>query len=171
MQALFSMLHFDLSVTSATPFWELVREAKCRTDQSLTEQQHLFCFDVEERLDARHCAPLCARTAVNGAQDINFSNVGRYLFSPNYGPLTLRRLYYAGGGWVPTFGGCMFAVSAVTHMSYSLVFQASERNAGTAKAFLDEAVRVTEAAHALPEAWTLADYLDNRSHSAAHSRL
>jgi hypothetical protein len=92
-------------------------------------------------------------------QDMNFSNVGRYFFSPTVGGVTIEKIYCVGGGWCPTFGGYIFLIPAVTSLNFSLVYEASDLNDSVAKEFLTLAADLTETAWSLPDSFSLADYL------------
>jgi hypothetical protein len=93
-------------------------------------------------------------------QDMNFSNVGRYFFSPTVGGVTIAKIYCVGGGWCPTFGGYIFLIPAITSLNFSLVYEASDLNDSVAKIFLTLAADLTETAWSLPDAFSLADYLN-----------
>jgi hypothetical protein len=93
-------------------------------------------------------------------QDMNFSNVGRYFFSPTVGKISIEKIYCVGGGWCPTFGSYIFLIPAVKALHFCLVYEASDFNDEVANRFLSLAADLTETVWSLPVGFTLAEYMN-----------
>jgi len=158
--AFIGMMAFNLTVTPTTTFWGLVETARRAIGEGLEEKQHLSYFEVGKRLDALGSIPGSSKEDTHGhAQDMNFSNVGKYLFPTTVGSVTVEKIYCVGGGWCPTFGSYIFLIPSVKELNFSLVYEAADFNDKIANDFLDLVVSLTENAPNVSESFVLADYI------------
>merc|ERR1712146_166259 len=140
------MMSFSLSLTGETRFWDFVAEVKAAMTEFLESKYHFYYFDVNERFDAA-CETMPAfqenlQKNDGLVQDMNFSSFGKYFFDPNYGRLTIDRMYATGAGWCPTF------VSAT-----------SDENSRVAADFFNKAVDIIEAAYRFDDSYRLLDWI------------
>jgi hypothetical protein len=162
--AFIGMMAFTLKVTPSTTFWGLVDSARRAISEGMEEKQHLSYFEVGKRLDSLESSPEPSNVDNHGhAQDMNFSNVGKYLFPTTVGSVSVEKIYCVGGGWCPTFGSYIFLIPSVKELNYSLVYEAADINDKIANDFLDLVVSLTENAHDVSESYVLADYISQQT--------
>jgi hypothetical protein len=94
------------------------------------EKQHFHYLEVNKRLDKMVEEKPLENRAWKGndghAQDMNFSNIDRYPFSPDYGAVIVEKIYCVGGGWCPTFGAYVFLITSVRYLNFLLCMRAMQ---------------------------------------------
>lgn len=162
--AFIGMMSFNLSLESSTKFWDFVQSMYHSIGDALDEKQHFHYLEVNKRLDKMiEEKPLGNRAWKSNdghAQDMNFSNVGRYPFSPDYGAVSVEKIYCVGGGWCPTFGAYVFLIPSVRCLNFSLVYESDAKlNDTIANEFFDSVCDLVESTPSVDESFTLGDYL------------
>lgn len=161
--AYIGMMSFNLSLTPSTTFWDFVQTMRDAIETGLNEKQHFHYLEVNRRLDEQiEESPLedkAWKLDDGHAQDMNFSNIGRYPFSPVYGNITVDKIYCVGGGWCPTFGAYVFLIPSVTSLNFSLVYESAKLNDAVANDFFDSVCSLVERSPNLSESFTLEDYM------------
>jgi NRPS condensation-like uncharacterized protein len=141
----------EMAGDDQAPYQAIVDEARGKDWEELTPAQQEAASKLgENRLSWNKHGHL---------QDMNFSNIGRYFFETTYGSTKVEKIYCAGSGWCPTFGGYVFLIPSVTSLNYSLVYESSTLNDQVAISFLDLAVQLAENAFNLSESFSLRDFM------------
>eukprot|EP00927_Polykrikos_kofoidii_P055606 TRINITY_DN49820_c0_g1_i1.p1 TRINITY_DN49820_c0_g1~~TRINITY_DN49820_c0_g1_i1.p1 ORF type:complete len:481 (+),score=38.08 TRINITY_DN49820_c0_g1_i1:65-1507(+) len=162
--AFIGMMSFNLSLEPSTKFWDFVQSMYHGIGDALDEKQHFHYLEANKRLDKMVEEKPLENRAWKGndghAQDMNFSNIGRYPFSPDYGAVSVEKIYCVGGGWCPKFGAYVFLIPSVRYLNFSLVYESGAKlNDTTAKEFFNLVCDLVESTPSADESFTLGDYL------------
>jgi len=163
--AFIGMMSFNLSLEPSTAFWNFVHSMHRAIQDALNERQHFHYLEVNKRLDKMlEKDPLenrCWKVNDGHVQDMNFSNIGRYPFSPDYdGGISVEKIYCVGGGWCPTFGAYVFLIPSVRYLNFSLVYESdAETNDAVANEFFNSVCDLVERAPSVDDSFTLEQYL------------
>lgn len=164
--AFIGMMSFNLSLEPSITFWNFVHSMNRAIGDALNEKQHFHYLEVNKRLDKMlEKNPLenrCWKVNDGHSTDMNFSNIGRYPFSPDYdGGVSVEKIYCVGGGWCPTFGAYVFLIPSVRYLNFSLVYESdAEINDAVANEFFDSVCDLVERTPSLDESFTLEQYLN-----------
>jgi hypothetical protein len=146
-----SSKEYEMAGDDQGPNQAIVDEARGKDWEELTPAQEKAASKLgEDRLSWNKHGHL---------QDMNFSNIGRYFFETTYGSTKVEKIYCAGSGWCPAFGGYVFLISSVTSLNYSLVYESSTFNDQVAISFFNLAVQLTENACNLSDTFSLRDFM------------
>lgn len=111
IQLLISMLPWKQSISQSDFFWESVEALSSLLSERL-------CHTVAYQAFNEDCLK---ENKESWLTDANFSSVGKYPFSNQYGSLRVNHMHLVGSQWCPLFGRYVLLSNSVDAMSYSIV--------------------------------------------------
>jgi hypothetical protein len=111
IQLLISMLPWKQSISQSDFFWESVEALSSLLSERL-------CHTVVYQAFNEDCLK---ENKESWLTDANFSSVGKYPFSNQYGSLRVNHMHLVGSQWCPLFGRYVLLSNSVDAMSYSIV--------------------------------------------------
>ncbi|KAL7491060.1 hypothetical protein ACHAWT_001842 [Skeletonema menzelii] len=142
--AFIGMMSFNLSLEPSITFWNFVHSMNRAIGDALNEKQHFHYLEVNKRLDKMlEKNPLenrCWKVNDGHSTDMNFSNIGRYPFSPDYD------------------GGVSVEISTASVVGGVLPLE--QINDAVANEFFDSVCDLVERTPSLDESFALEQYLN-----------
>jgi hypothetical protein len=88
----------DIKLSSKTKFWCLCKTIHNQLQENLEEEKHIFFLTMNRLIDELNDKQIVLQLEKNQnhINDLKFSHIGKYPFSPEYGPWKLNRFYCVG---------------------------------------------------------------------------
>jgi hypothetical protein len=154
----------DIKLSLKTKFWCLCKTINTQLKENLKEEKHLLFLIMSRLIDDLNDKEIALQLEKhhNHINDLNLSNIGRYPFSPEYGPWRLNRFYCVGSNWSPFYGTFNVLICSIRFLNYSLVYETSQFNEKIAKRWFKNFTNLTENSWKLADEFTLKQFLDEQ---------
>ncbi|UJR11823.1 hypothetical protein I4U23_016003 [Adineta vaga] len=91
--------------------------------------------------------------------DLNFSNIGPYVFQQEFEDLKLKHYYCVGSNPCPSVATNVLLVCSIESLDYTLLHEAGEKNRNIAKNWFNRMAILTDTAWQYDEKWTFNHFL------------
>ncbi|CAF1371050.1 unnamed protein product [Adineta ricciae] len=149
----------EIVISRETKFWSLCRVIFNDLQRNLSEGRHLTYLranrltSTDEQIDEQ------TKRNDGRINDLNFSNIGPYVFQREYEDLKLKHYYCVGSNPCPSVGTNVILVCSVESLDYVLLHEAGEKNRLIAKSWFDRMVGLTDRVWRQTESWTFDHFL------------